>query len=287
MRSVLMGSSGLRVGWRLVLFVVLVGLTGAPLTVYFAHLPLSWFLSPMGNFTAKALLFGAVLLASWVMSRIEHRPVGDYGLPLRAAMGQGIVRGLALGLVAITILVGAMWLAGVAHFALSPIPLRAIVSYAVLWGGSMFATALAEEYLTRGYALATLADGIGFWPAAIVLSLAFGALHLGNPGETAIGIAGTVLLGLVFCYTVRVTGSLWLAVGVHAAWNWGETFLYGVPDSGLLLEGHLLRGAFAGPAWLTGGTAGPEGSLLVLPVIVLLVVGVRTIARPSRDSEAT
>lgn len=280
MRALFVGREGIRTGWRLAIFVVLVGVTSAPLTFYLAHRPLRWLVSPMGNFTAKALTFGSVLLASWVMARIERRHIEDYGLPLRPGFGTHLVGGLALGLAAISLLVGALWAVGAAHFAVSPIPLQTAVAYAVLWGGSMFATALAEEYLTRGYPLVTLARGIGFWPAAIVLSLAFGALHLGNPGETPLGIAGTVLLGLVFCYSVRATGSLWLAVGVHAAWNWGETFLYGVPNSGLLLQGHALQGAFAGPAWLTGGSAGPEGSLLALPVIGLLFVGIRR-ARPA------
>jgi len=54
------------------------------------------------------------------------------------------------------------------------------------------------------------------------------------------------------------------------AWDWGESYLYSVPDSGALLPGHLLRSNFHGPVWLTGGSVGPEGSCLVFAVIVAL-----------------
>jgi len=51
-----------------------------------------------------------------------------------------------------------------------------------------------------------------------------------------------------------------MPIGFHAAWNWGETFFYGVPESGFPPKGHLFNPTFAGPVWLTGGSAGPEGS---------------------------
>jgi membrane protease YdiL (CAAX protease family) len=60
---------------------------------------------------------------------------------------------------------------------------------------------------------------------------------------------------------VRRTGSLWFAVGMHAAFDFGETFLYSVPDSGMVLPGHLSDATLHGPAWLTGGTVGPEASV--------------------------
>jgi membrane protease YdiL (CAAX protease family) len=76
-----------------------------------------------------------------------------------------------------------------------------------------------------------------------------------------------VLIGLFFCFTLRRTGSLWFAVGMHASWDWGESYLYSVPDSGGMVPGHLLNSSFHGPRWLTGGSVGPEGSVLVFVVI--------------------
>jgi hypothetical protein len=68
-----------------------------------------------------------------------------------------------------------------------------------------------------------------------------------------------------------VAGSAWWAIGCHAAWDWAETFFYGTADSGLVAPGHYLTTSPAGNALWSGGADGPEGSLLVLGVILLLV----------------
>ena len=125
-----------------------------------------------------------------------------------------------------------------------------------------------EEFTFRGYLQSTLASGIGFWPAAILLAALFGAAHLGNPGEAQIGTVMAGAFGLVSAFALRRTGTLWLGIGMHASWDWGETYFFGTPDSGLLAEGHLLHSSFHGPAWLTGGSIGPEGSLFVFAVLI-------------------
>jgi hypothetical protein len=61
-----------------------------------------------------------------------------------------------------------------------------------------------------------------------------------------------------------------MPIGFHAAWDWGETFFYGVPDSGFPAKGHLFNPTFAGPVWLTGGSAGPEGSWLCIALLAIL-----------------
>src|SRR5437879_7890067 len=96
----------------------------------------------------------------------------------------------------------------------------------MLWAVFFIFVGLVEEFLFRGYTQYTLADSIGFWPAAIVLSCLFGAVHLGNPGEGWAGAAGVVAIGLIFAFALRRTGNLWLAVGWHASFDFGETFLY-------------------------------------------------------------
>ena len=117
------------------------------------------------------------------------------------------------------------------------------------------------------------AKGIGFWPAAILLSLLFGRVHLENPGEGWVGAAGVVMIGLVFAFALRRTGNLWLVVGWHATFDFGETFLYSVPNSGIVFQGHLSNASLHGAKWLTGGTVGPEGS-----VFSFLTMGVLAIA---------
>jgi uncharacterized protein len=145
---------------------------------------------------------------------------------------------------------------------------------------------LFEEFLFRGYAQFTLATGIGFWPAATALSAVFGSTHLFNRGEDKIGALSVFVIGMFFCLTLRRTGNLWFAVGMHAAFDWCETFLFSVPDSGLVAPGHLLNSSFHGPAWLTGGTVGPEGSVMAF-VVVGIAAAIFAVVYPPLDVRAT
>jgi uncharacterized protein len=111
-----------------------------------------------------------------------------------------------------------------------------------------------------------------FWQAAWVTSSFFGFYHTSNSGENWIGVFAAAFIGFVFCVSVRVTGSAWWAIGCHAAWDWAETFFYGAADSGFQGQGHFLSANSAGnPLW-SGGSDGPEGSVLVLGVVLLLLL---------------
>jgi membrane protease YdiL (CAAX protease family) len=115
-------------------------------------------------------------------------------------------------------------------------------------------------------------EGSGFWYAAWVTSTTFGYWHISNRGESWIGIAAAAAIGFVFCVSIRVTRSVWWAIGCHAAWDWAETFFYGTADSGLAASGHYLTTSPRGAALWSGGDVGPEGSILVLGVILALLV---------------
>lgn len=128
--------------------------------------------------------------------------------------------------------------------------------------------------------------GAGFWYAAWVTSTLFGFIHTGNNGENWIGIFAAAAIGFVFCVSIWATGSAWWAIGCHAGWDWAETYFYGTADSGLQAQGHYLTTTPAGNALWSGGTNGPEGSLLVLGVIVLLLLVVLAAYR-RRQGNAT
>ena len=113
--------------------------------------------------------------------------------------------------------------------------------------------------------------GAAFWQAAWAASTLFGFIHTGNGGENWIGIFAAALIGFVFCVSVWVTGSAWWAIGCHAAWDWAETFFYGTADSGMVASGHYLTTTLTGNALWSGGADGPEGSVLVLGVVLLLL----------------
>ena len=121
-----------------------------------------------------------------------------------------------------------------------------------------------------------------FWQAAWVTSTLFGFVHTGNHGENWIGIFAAAAIGFVFCVSVWVTGSAWWAIGCHAAWDWAETFFYGTADSGFASRRHFLTTNPAGNALWSGGADGPEGSLLVLAAILLLLAALLAIYGPKR-----
>jgi hypothetical protein len=106
-----------------------------------------------------------------------------------------------------------------------------------------------------------------------VTSIVFGALHLGNPNTSALGLANIVVAGLFLGVIYWKTASLWWATGAHLGWNWGHGFLADLPVSGLeLIDAPLLEPALAGPAWVTGGAFGPEGSLVTTAVLALATI---------------
>jgi hypothetical protein len=123
------------------------------------------------------------------------------------------------------------------------------------------------------------AESAGFWQAAWLTSTFFGYLHTFNEGETWIGIFSAAAIGFAFCVSVRLTGSAWWAIGFHAAWDWAQTFFYGTADSGLQPKGHFLNTHPAGAVLWSGGSDGPEGSLLVIPVVLLLLVALILVYR--------
>jgi uncharacterized protein len=207
--------------------------------------------------------------AGIAMSQLEGRAFGDYGLPLRGAFGKLFWQGALFGLAEISAVMGVIATLGSYHFGALAIHGAGLLRWAAFWGAFFVLVGLYEEFAFRGYVQFTLAQAVSFWPAAVLLSAAFGFVHRTNPGESKMGVAGVVLTGLFWCLTLRRTGNLWFAVGMHASFDFGETFLYSVPDSGVVFPGHLSNATLAGPTWLTGGSAGPEASVCDFAMLVV------------------
>jgi len=267
--SIFIGPNGLRAGWRFLLYLAMVA------AILFVILPAMKFLEPwIGKLwemvAVEGALFAAVVVPALVMARIEHRRFGMYGLAREDAFGKLFWIGGLWGLISLTALMVCLRGAHVFYFGTLALHGARIMKFAAFWAVFFVLVGFFEEYLLRGYTQFTLTTGIGFWPTAILLSAAFGAIHLGNQGEAWIGALAAALIGLFFCLTLRRTGNLWFAVGFHASWDWGETYLYSVPNSGTVMPGHLLSSSFHGSPWLSGGSVGPEGSVLVFVVIAVM-----------------
>lgn len=217
--------------------------------------------SPKNLLISEASPLAGAFAAAAAMSQLEGRSFADYGLPFRGAFGKLFLQGAAFGLAEITAVIGAISMLGSYHFGSLAIHGTDILRWTAFWGAFFVLVGLYEEFAFRGYVQFTLAQAVKFWPAAIVLSVAFGLVHITNSGESKLGVAGVMLTGLFWCFTLRRTGSLWFAIGMHASFDFGETFLYSVPDSGVVFPGHLSNATLAGPSWLTGGSTGPEASV--------------------------
>jgi membrane protease YdiL (CAAX protease family) len=277
---VLFGPQGLRAGWRILMFIALVVALG-----YIDHIqPLRHFIqevtaapgeeSPAPVIVVEGLRALTVLLAAFLMTFIEKRSFADYGLPMNQAFGKRFWQGLALGFAMLSLLLAAIW--ALHGFSLAGLAVRGAtaVKFGLLWALAFFLVGVFEDFMFRGYPQSALAEGIGFWPAALILAVIFGAAHWSNQGEALFGCLAAGMFGFMEAFALSRTGSLWLLFGMHTSWDWGETYFYGTPDSGILATGHLFNSSFHGAKWLTGGTVGPEGSWLVFVVLVLWVVAI-------------
>ncbi len=264
--TLFVGPEGLRPGWGFAFYVAMF----YPLLFVADRLASQHDFGASGLWSMMLAEFGslaAALVPAVVLARVERRPWKAYGLPVNLVFGRLFWIGAAWGFAGISVLMFALY--GLHAFLFGHIVLHGlrVARFAAFWALMFLLVGFFEEFLLRGYTQFTLARGIGFWPAALVLSCAFGLIHLRNGGEQWNGALAAAFIGLFFCLTLRRTGSLWFAVGFHAAWDWGETFFYSVPDSGMVSPGHLLSSSLRGSDWLSGGSVGPEGSALCFVVV--------------------
>ena len=290
--SIFFNARGLRAGWRALVFLFLVitpSLILSTVIVLLRHGPpssnVAVGLLPLNQLAGQVWMFLSIVFAAWVMSRVERRSMGVYGLPLKnTRFFSSFVAGYFLwGFLPLSVLLLTLRALHVFYFGGLAIRPDQALLWAGLWALVFLMVGLTEEYAFRGYLLYTLADGLGFWPAAIVMAVVFALAHALNPVESRIGLVMTALFSLFASMVLWRTGNLWLAVGAHAGWDWAQTFFYGVSDSGFQAQGHLLNPHIEGPAWLSGGAVGPEGSIAALLVLVLMTVLVAVIYRPRKQ----
>jgi membrane protease YdiL (CAAX protease family) len=268
-----LGPHGLRSGWRFLLFVLIFALATFGAQVWVAR-PLHRFLPhDWRAFVDQAAGAFSVLFATWIMSLVEGKPAGAFGLgPVHRT--RNLVTGVIAGFAALSLLISLLVFIGAYRIESGDVAGLAALGWGLYWAALFSFVGLNEELTTRGYPLFALSQGIGFLPAAGLLSILFGMGHLGNGGEQAVGIVNAVLAGMVFAFSLWWTGSLWWAIGCHMSWDWAESFFYGVADSGNVAPHHFLSGKPVGAGWLSGGSVGPEGSLLAAAALLLLMVSV-------------
>jgi uncharacterized protein len=199
----------------------------------------------------------ALLAYLLLVKLVERRPIDELA-PRRllpdAAMG------LLAGLLLFSAVVGGLYLLGSYHVIGSNPQAKWLPALLMVGLGA----GIGEEIIARGVLFRIIEEGLGTWIALIVSGLFFGAAHIANPGATlwssaAIAIEAGLLFGLLY----HVTRSLTLCMGLHAAWNFTQGTIYGIPVSGLKADGWLLS-TRSGPDWLSGGVFGAEASVIAL-----------------------
>ncbi len=304
LRQTFIGPDGLRAGWSMLIFILLFGVLGfavsrVALAIYTPPKDphVTEHLGPL-FLVNEAVPFLLVLLVTWIMSRIERRPNSVYGFGGRRKLPL-FLAGLFWGITCLSVLILLLWKSGLLVFDGRMLFGGDVLRYGALWFVGFLLVGFLEEYLTRGYVQYTLTRGVagiyqwlfktrhsealGFWTAAVFFSILFGLGHGNNPGESPIGLLSAGLAGMVFCFSLWRTGSLWWAIGFHASWDWGQSFFYGVADSGTMLQRHWLKAHPAGRPILSGGTTGPEGSIYILAVFVL-IAAIIAITLPRTES---
>lgn len=232
------------------------------------------------------LLHGALAIvtvaATVIMALLTREKLTRFGFAPRGA-GPDLLAGLATGLVLMAGTLGLMAMMGGFAFGRLALPPDRIAIYAAKYALIFVLVAVAEELWFRAFTLVQLSRAMTFWPAAVLMSSLFLLSHMATLTENPLGVLAAGLVGLILAYSFRRTGALWFAFGFHAAWDYAESFLFGVPDSGGTLANALTRPALHGPDWLTGGTAGPEGSVLAYAALLILTLVVRFVL-PRRDT---
>ena len=210
--------------------------------------------------------FGAVLMAAVIILGykalkrwVERTP--DAELPLVGALSE-LAAGIALGAALFSLMTGIV--ASLGGFEV--LGLRGMGQF---W--TMLAIAIvsgfSEEVVFRGIILRHLETMIGTWGALALTSVLFGGAHIANPDATwfsslAIALEAGLLLGGAYLLTRR----LWLAIGIHAAWNFTQGWIFSIPVSGGEAPLGLLITRRVGPEWLTGGDFGLEASVVAMVV---------------------
>jgi membrane protease YdiL (CAAX protease family) len=220
--------------------------------------------SGWGQALGLVLIAGACLVYAAYVRLIERRPAVE--LALRGAP-QAFGKGFVLGAVLFSATILELWVIGV-YSVIAVFGVDALLAPLL----SALVAAFLEELVFRGVLFRILEESLGSWLALGLSALVFGLLHAFNPGATwvstlAIALEAGVLLGAVYMFSRR----LWTCIGLHCAWNFAEGGVFGAKVSGSKASG-LLASRFQGPDILTGGSFGPEAS--VVAVLVCLAAGI-------------
>ncbi|MBP3193563.1 CPBP family intramembrane glutamic endopeptidase [Natronogracilivirga saccharolytica] len=264
-----------RAGWRLLLQIVL---------SFIFLIPLQLLAGAIGGTQLQIIAGGiAITMGVWVAGLIlDKRPIRDFGLNMNAQWWREFGIGFALAAVVMTLIAGIQLAAGWIEFSGFGWERASSRNFLVVLGAYILTMAVVgfyEELWTRGYQLKNLTEGFCYGGkrnragiiAIALTSILFGVLHLGNPNASMMGMIVIMLAGVALAIPYVVTGQLGMSVGLHFAWNVVQGGFYGLPVSGIPFRQSVLQFDMMGPELWTGGRFGPEGGLLGLFGVLLML----------------
>lgn len=280
----------LRTGWRIVAFAS--GLMALNAVMFVSVRAI------LGSLPRQSILpfliFGFVTTVSVFAARrfLDQRSIKSLGLHIDKHAILDLVGGMLISALVMAVMFFALLWAGLIEFQgfawwTDDPTVSATLSAAALPAILLVMCKLAivawwEELVFRGYLFQNTVPVLGLTGSIVLLSLVFGVLHGMNPNAT---VLSTVLIALItpqLVYAYLKTGQLWLPIGIHWGWNLFQASVFGFSASGQASPTMIAQSP-TGPDWLSGGTFGAEGSVLILPVTLLSMVVIHYWVRATRD----
>ena len=269
-----------KAGWRILLQLLLFMLLVWP------ALALKNFLIDTRIELFQSIALGLAGLGSvWIAAiTLDRRPMRAYGIGWNKAFRSELAGGLLIGGLPMALIFGVHWASGGLTVTGYGWERASAIPYA-LWLGSyllsMCIIGFYEELIFRGYQILNLVEGLSIpllsparaaAMAVLISSAVFGVLHAGNPNASAFSTINIIIAGAVLAIPYLITGRLAVSIGMHISWNFMQGGIFGLPVSGTFYRGSLIQVRQEGPAWLTGGSFGPEAGLTGLLGILLMAL---------------
>ena len=270
-RRIFIADGRVRSGWRILIF------AGFYLTAEMLLYPLAAAVFPPRWLYAPFFVgLLAALAAGWLtLYWVEGRGPGELGFALERRAWRDAGVGLGIGAGGLLLAAGLLAIAGALRYRPDDGGLSALAATLAVDFTLFGVAAAAEEALFRGYAFQALVQGIGAWPATLLASAGFAAMHAANPQVDAFALANIFLAGVMLSLAYLRTRSLWFATAVHLGWNWTQASLLDLPVSGIELDTPMYEPAVFGASWFTGSGFGPEGGVVGTVAIFAMLFAVK------------
>ena len=224
---------------------------------FFPNIPARW------SFTIEYAVFIGIIIPVLLFCFFFEKPIFKSFFPARkGGLSGNTIKEFLLGLLFGFLMNGSCiliaWLHGDLHFSIGAfMPVYLIITFICVVIQSS-----AEEMLTRGYIYQAHAERYPVWFAVLANSVVFAALHLGNPGMTVLSFVELLMSGISLSLVVYARKSLWMAFGCHAMWNFTQSIIFGLPNSGIVSEGSFLHLDAASDSIFYDSGFGVEGTII-------------------------